>query len=120
MGARRRERWGGLVMQAYTVEIRDRMTFIAAVALVVSSEVPDERDAYLLRRMGFGPTPMVLLIRLGGAAHYDAFAWGDRTMQTAHQWMAQHIDELSPGLVVDVEYILGETAEPKRSEAHVR
>lgn len=37
-------------------------------------------------------------------------------MWIAHNWIEQHVDELVDGAVVDVEFILGETTTPKRSE----
>jgi hypothetical protein len=37
-------------------------------------------------------------------------------MPLAHQHIEQNWDLLNDGDVVDVEYILGETSEPKRSE----
>ena len=37
-------------------------------------------------------------------------------MRTAHEWLREHFDEIEDGGVVDVEFILGERAEPKRSE----
>lgn len=52
----------------------------------------------------------------GGRAHYDPYDWGDRTWQVAHDYIARHWDELVDGAVVDVEYVLGETAEPKHPE----
>jgi hypothetical protein len=47
---------------------------------------------------------------------YDPYDWNDRTMQTAHNYIAKNFDDLSNGDVVDVEYILEETDEPKISE----
>ena len=51
-------------------------------------------------------------------ATYDPFAWGSdtRTYQVAHQYIIDHFDELESGAVVDVEFILKETTEPKKSE----
>ncbi len=48
----------------------------------------------------------------------DPFEWGDnRTRLFAHKYIAEHFDELPSGAVVDVEFILGESAAPKLSEA---
>jgi hypothetical protein len=51
-------------------------------------------------------------------AAYDAYEWpGDvRTFRAAHLYVEEHFDEIEDGAVVDVEFILGETAEPKVSE----
>lgn len=92
-------------------EIRDRGTFIPALAIRVSGE-----DGYLLRRAGF-QSPMIYLIALATEkAHYDPFGWGNRTMNTAHQFIEAQWDTLTDGDVVDVEYVLGESKTPKRSE----
>jgi hypothetical protein len=38
-------------------------------------------------------------------------------MGNAHHWIIEHWDELKDSDVVDVEFILGETQQPKVSEA---
>lgn len=108
-------------MNSKTIEIRDRMTFIAALAVQLEPEC--EKDRALLARAGFGRSPFeqreyVLLIKLTDAkCNHDPFAWGDRTMRVAHQYILGHWADLESGAVVDVEFILGETTEPKQSEA---
>ena len=98
-------------MKVKLFEIRDRATFIAAMAIRVSGE-----DGWLMRRAGF-ESPMVYLVALATErACYDPYNWGNRTMANAHHHIAEHWDELKDGDVVDVEFILGETSEPKRSE----
>lgn len=92
-------------------EIRDRGTFIPAMAVQVS-----EADGYLMRRAGFG-SPMVYLIALATEqCRYDPYNWGNRTMNAAHLFIAEHFEELENGAVVDVEFILGESSKPKISE----
>jgi hypothetical protein len=106
-----------------TVEIRDRATFIPALAIKLTPET--DGDRYLLGRAGFGRSPekqaaYVLLARIaGGEGHFDCDAetWGSRTMTSAHRWLIEHFDEIESGAVVDVEFIEGERAAPKRSEA---
>ena len=109
---------GGFVtaMQTRTLEIRDRMTFIPCLAIKMTPENDAER--FLLRKDGYGTEfPLVLFGRLsGGVFTYEPHEWGDRTMQTAHQYITEHFDTLKDGDVVDVEFILGETKEPKTSE----
>lgn len=108
-------------MKTKMIEIRDRMTFIPAMAIQL--EPDDEASRYLLARAGFGTEPddqrqHVVLLRMTGdvTSQCDPFAWGDRTMRTAHDHIRYHFDELANGAVVDVEYLLGETATPKTSE----
>lgn len=92
-------------------EICDRGTCIAALAIQVSGA-----DGALMQRAGFN-SPMVYLIMLATEqAHYDPWAWRNRTMGTAHRYIAESFADLVDGQVVDVEYLLGETPEPKRPE----
>lgn len=100
------------------IEIRDRLTMIPA--LVVELE-----DNPATRRLGFfmgGDTgPHLLLCRLSdGESHINPYDWtgGTRTMRTAHtelleNWRKQ---KRADGAVVDVEFLLGETTEPKKPE----
>ena len=107
-------------MRVKTVEIRDRNTFIPAAVIAV--EAANEGQRYLLRRAGYGlDHPMVIVTRIAGGkgeATCDPYDWGSstRTMITAHQWIEKHFEEITDGDVIDVEFILGETDEPKRSE----
>lgn len=104
------------------IEIRDRCTFIAALAIKM---VPDcLSDRYLLGRAGYDfLNPCVMLCRmdangLARQASHDPYEWGacDRTYQVVHLYIIDHFDELESGAVVDVEFILGETKQPKKSE----
>jgi len=95
-------------------EVRDRGTFVPAMAIRVNDD-----DDPLLGRAGFGLHPLVILIpmsRFPTTANYDARAWGDRTFATAHDYIERTWNTLIDGDVIDVEYILGETAKPKTSE----
>ncbi|MGH3430359.1 MAG: hypothetical protein ACRDQZ_22795 [Mycobacteriales bacterium] len=99
-------------MDAKLFEIRDSLTMIPALAVRISAA-----DGYLARHAGY-QTPCVLLTRLlGGKACYDVYEWCDRTMSSAHRFIEENWDNLMSGAVVDVEHILGETAQPKRSES---
>jgi hypothetical protein len=40
-----------------------------------------------------------------------------RTLPESHQYIKNHWDELKTGDVIDVEYITGETLQPKQSQA---
>jgi hypothetical protein len=111
-------------MEAKTIEIRDRMTFIPALA--VSLKPGNLDDLYLLVRGGYDVAPgskvnYVVLWRLegGGPMYWSPDDWGDqpRTMKAAHEHIWLHWNEVESGDVVDVEFILGETDEPKVSES---
>ena len=89
--------------------------------------VNDELEQFLLRRAGYGLNeitdhgdhlePYVMFIKLDGAeAHYDPFEWRNRRTTVAHLFVRDNWSTLTSGQVIDVEHILGETAEPKVSE----
>lgn len=98
------------------IEIRDRMTFIPACAISTAPE--NEGQRYLLRRAGYSPDGgTVVLVRLTDARSCnDAYAWGDRTMTSAHAYIEARFGDLRDGDVVDVEFIRGEKSAPVRSE----
>lgn len=107
------------------VEIRDAGTFIPALAIQLGSEVEQER--WLLAASGYGRTfesqsEYIVLCKINGGepcdCHIDPFGWGQnpRTMFVAHQYLQQHFSETPHGGLIDVEYILGLRAEPKRSD----
>lgn len=112
-------------MDVKTVEIRDAGTFIPALAIRL--DPTNEADRYLFGRAGYGTTPerqreYIVLVRIAGGTGFatcDPYDWpgGTRTMPVAHQWLVEHFDEIESGAVVDVEFILGKTSAPKRSEA---
>jgi len=97
-------------------EVRDSCTFIPVVAMLTESD--DEREQYLLKRTGYGPDgALVILMRLDTLnAQYSPSFWLDRTMSLAHEHISEKFDNLETGDVIDVQYILGETEEPKVSE----
>lgn len=105
-------------------EVRDKGTFLPVIATELQAINP--QDAYLLARAGYGQghgpggdgARYVLLARLaGGVVKFDPYDWGDRTMSVAHNYIVNNWDVLVSGSVVDVEFILGESTEPKRSES---
>ncbi len=83
---------------------------------------PDnEGQRYLLRRAGYScqlDDNIVMVGYLGkGGCNYDPYDWnGSRTMKVAHDYIQKNFDDLSNGDVIDVEFILDETSEPKQSE----
>lgn len=113
-------------MQVKLFELRDRATFIPVIAIRLHYEYGRDPEQFLLRRAGYAEEmirqetdaePYILFGKLdGGKTTYDPFAWGDRTMATAHAHAINFWQELTSGDVIDVEYLLGETPERKVSE----
>lgn len=111
------------MITAKVFEVRDSATFLPVVAVLMTpgphSTGPED---YLLMRCGYNPSAItVVLFRANGdgsKSWSDAYAWGDRTMQTAHIYIEEHWNELKDGQVIDVEYILNERSKPKLSESH--
>ena len=103
-------------MKTKLFEIRDRGTFMPAMATLAKGD--DRQEQYLLLSSGFGHvSPLVILHFLElNETYYDVYRWGDRTRFTAHRYIQENWEKLKSGDVVDVEYILGETTEPKMSQ----
>jgi hypothetical protein len=104
-------------MKTKLFELRDRATFVPVLAVKMVSQ--DEAEQYLLRRSGYGPDQSVLLTGLDGGldkSTCDPFDWPNRTRHEAHKYIANNFDSLESGQVIDVEFILGETTQPKTSE----
>ena len=112
-------------MECKTFEIRDRHTFIPALAVRLNPTC--EEDRYLLARAGFGQTPdvqgeYVCLWHMDGGNGLmtcDEYDWKNRTMQVAHAHAKKNWDSLRSGDVIDVEFILGETSTAKQSESRL-
>lgn len=98
-------------MEAKTLEVRDKGTFIPVMGVQVSGA-----DGYLMRRAGFRGAMIYLVHLAGERCAYDPYTWADRTMRTAHQFIEKEWDNLQDGDVVDVEFILGESMIQKPSE----
>ena len=116
-------------MEVKLFEIRDRGTFIPVMAVrLIVNEMGDagEVEFFLLRRAGYSKDqilisqaePYIILCKLDGIeAQYDPFAWPNRrTMGTVHRHIIDLWQELKSGDVIDVEFLLGETQTPKKSE----
>lgn len=105
-------------METKILEVRDRMTFIAVLAIKTTPTNDEQR--YYLRRSGWSESfDDVLLMRLDaqdGRVTGDPYDQAGRTMHEAHKYIRQNFDTLKDGDVVDVEFILGETSAPKESE----
>ncbi len=127
-------------MNTKLLEIRDKGTFIPVLAVDMNSEpdpmveelARDEADlgpslqdhaarTYLLRRCGYPcdgrPNIGITHLSADGKPFWnDPYGWGGRTYPVAHNFIIEHWAELRDGDVVDVQFILGETAAPKKSE----
>lgn len=117
-------------MKTKILEIRDAVTFIPAVAVQMFPHESDgdkshhdvQAQRYLLHRVGYpcdDPVrAQVVLFRANGdgQAFSDPHSWHSHTMGVAHDYILKHFDELRDGDVVDVEFILGWSRAPKRSE----
>ncbi len=103
-------------METKLFELRDKGTFIPIACMSCESDADQER--WLLRRAGFGPdNRLIQLISFNRKqTAYDCYDWSDRTYQTAHRYIQKNWDSLKNGQVIDVEFILEETDEPKTSE----
>ncbi len=105
-------------MKAIALELRDKGTFIPILCVDMNAETPEQ--CYLLRRCGYpcDGQPNIAMARLSadGPLWNDPYAWPGRTYPVAHNFIIENWDKLRDGDVVDVEFILGETAAPKQSE----
>ena len=95
-------------MDTKVFEIRDRCTYVPVIAIKMSpgsgTDEGRERRRYMLRHCGYDfDHPSIMLIRMdGGKCSHDPYHWGDRTMHTAHLFIAEHFADLKEGQVVDV------------------
>jgi hypothetical protein len=106
-------------MKTKMIEIRDRMTTIAAMAIQTPTALSDDVECAFFRQAGFGHEfPEVILMRIDNQdAGYDTYHWtGSRTMTEAHKFIKANWNVLEDGSVVDVEYVLGESAQAKLPE----
>lgn len=99
------------------VEIRDRATFIPALAMRMVPE--NDLQKVLFQQIGYrsSSNPCILLMSLEAPWHSarSSDEWQERsgrTMSVAHQWIEKHYDSIVDCQVVDVEYILGEVEHP--------
>ncbi len=106
-------------MEVKCLEIRDRMTFIPVICI---RPVPtNEAQRYLLRRDGYQGNDqehcIIMIDAQCRGCSYDPFEWGgSRTKGQAHFFIHENWSQLKDGDVIDVQYILGETEAPKKSE----
>jgi len=95
------------------VEIRDRATFIPALAWKVQPESALQK--VLFKSIGYYQ-PCIMLMSIQAPNHSARYSddWGKhgRTMGTAHKWIEENFDNIVDCQVIDVEYILGEVEKP--------
>lgn len=108
-------------MQVKVLEVRDRMTFIPMLCINVNASNRNDAAHYLLCRAGYAcdGEPNIIMTALSAdttRACNNPYCWGDRTFAAAHQYILENWSSLNDGDVVDVEFILYESVEPKRSE----
>jgi hypothetical protein len=107
-------------MEVKCLEIRDAGTFVPVICL---HPVPDnEAQRYLLRRDGYrGNDSEGCIIYINAQCRgvsYDPYNWpvNPRTHRVAHEYIRLNWTTLKDGDIVDVEFILGKTTQPKISE----
>jgi hypothetical protein len=120
-------------MQVKILEVRDRGTMFAVIAIDMNPALDFRRDAllktdghneaqrYHLRRVGYPcdgePNIAITHLSAGGQPCWnDPYGWGGRTYPVAHNYIIENWKTLADGDVIDVEFILGETAVKKISE----
>jgi hypothetical protein len=112
-----KEKKGGMYMNGKILEIRDSATFIPVVAFAIRTN--NESEKYLLRRVGYPDNVDVIVVfRLDThESRVYPYDWGgSRTMTVAHDYIVRNWEKVRAGDVVDVEYILGLSPQPKKPE----
>ena len=112
-------------LESRVIEIRDECTCIPAIAIRVRNTVhvrninAFETCEWLIHtRSGYPENGSgIVLMRLSDQeATVDPYAWGGRTMPTAHHYVYEHFDELEDGQVLDVRVVLGEADKAVKSD----
>jgi hypothetical protein len=103
------------VTETKIFEVRDAGTFIPVLAVRIRKG--ECRPGRLAWRAGYNQ-PCILLTPLEGGrkACCDAYDHGGRTLPAAHQHIEAHWDTLEDGALIDVRVVLGEAAEPCKTE----
>ena len=105
-------------------EVRDRATCMPVIATrLVSVDMQTDdptlpSEVKLIERAGFSNDfPQVVVHFLEpDEGSWDASKWSSRTRHVSHKHIANNWNKLNTGDVIDVEFILGETKQPKISE----
>lgn len=129
---------GTNAVEVKLIEVRDAGTTIVTMWWKWELSQASNQDAWMVRRAGFYAnaddprkaqavydmyTMGLDLNQIGNEGckiNYNPDAWGrkhkERTLSAAHRYIEAHWSELRSGDLVDVEYILGETKQPKTTE----
>jgi hypothetical protein len=98
-------------------EVCDEGTLIPVMAVFVN--FPSQTEQAILRRGGYRVSvgPLVFLTELNNRQTcYFPYEWhAGRTLRLTHLHLEKNWDQLESGSVIDVEYLLGLTQEPKKS-----
>lgn len=102
-------------MKSKFFEVRDVGTCIPIVAV---KTLGDNFQEQLFYDKGGWSQDTVIILQMNEylSCSYDSFNWDSRTMKVAHQYIEENFDNLQNFDVIDVQYILGETAQKKVSE----
>lgn len=103
-------------METKVFTVIDRATRISVIGTLIGLIDKTERaEIDVLTWAGYEmitnpKDALVLLTDLSGGrkAHFNPYSWNDRTFSTAHQYIAEHWNELKSGDEVNVIDILGE------------
>ena len=106
-------------MEIKLLEIRDEATMFSALCINMNPGTEPER--LHLRHHGYpcDGRPNIVMTNTSAdskPATNDPYAWRDRTFATAHHYIITNWTDLKTGDVVDVQFILGETATKKMAE----
>ena len=102
-------------MKTKIFEVRDNKTHIEVIATKLKAD--NVIEEYNLGHCGFDSDIVMLTNLETMETNYDSYNWDDtRTIRNAHNYINEHFDELENCAVIDIEFILGETKEPKISD----
>jgi len=109
-------------MDSKVFELRAPATIM--VIMATRLEVFNEAERYLLSRSGFGRNnndfkKYIMLQCLDGGtstASTDPYKHGIRELRIVHCYIYEMFDQLDDGQVLDIDFILGNTFEPKQPE----
>lgn len=112
------------MLEVKLVEARDDGITMALMFVKMAPDNPSEK--WLLARSGYGDCPeeYIIMVDINEGDNFKGqtsasetdYAYGFRTRTVVHHFMEDNWDTVKPGDVVDVQYILGETSSPKKSE----
>lgn len=113
-------------METKLIEVRDIGTRVEVLAIRLGST--NEAEQFILASAGYGRGPWefstyVLLIDLNtplriwlNSTECDMAHRMTRTYPITHKELEDHWDKYQSGDVLDVQFVLGETTEPKKSD----